>query len=730
MVRHSQSPDEGKVDLDSTDELPLLDVAAYEAALRSRSPDGVAPQPELPSVALDESRPLALTGQPPSETLRDVEAWIAAQNERARIYERTLAETQAAQTEAQARADNLILELEIARKSLQVALSRANDGERAAQDGEAALRAAESRTEKLQTDLEQSKQHLASVAERLAVAAAEAASSRESLTSGARERETLQQREAELKQTLEDRSNQVSLLESELTKLRIGVAESQYELVERSAHIAQIQQAHESQLAATQELTRQRDALANRVACILENAQSNEWKRQVWEGVRRELETQLADTQTVAARLEADRAVLTASTEKLQTELAARDATIVELEKQRAVQSSALEETAAARARDQESHNASAKESRDRAEKLAAEAKAAEYARRRGVELLAAREADLRESRGACVSLEQALQSVQTGNLGLGARITELEAVVSNLSHALQAQTAAATHANESLEARARELTSERARVAVLEGELQVATHQATDRSAAFQAAEAELAKALQQLTASGERLAAFERGATQQSEQLANMHGELSQARDLAERAAASRSSLEEELKQARAQLQAETERAIALDSSQRELALELERARGALGERDLQLRRLERYATSSAQVLSRIKVNIERENSTAIPVLPEASSDDATLVPLDDSDAPPLPLGRHTTIGRAPESDLRLKDSSVSRRHAVLTVGPKGAFIEDVRSVNGVTVNRQRIRHARLFDGDVIELGLRRFRFTTSLRSTADTG
>jgi pSer/pThr/pTyr-binding forkhead associated (FHA) protein len=96
--------------------------------------------------------------------------------------------------------------------------------------------------------------------------------------------------------------------------------------------------------------------------------------------------------------------------------------------------------------------------------------------------------------------------------------------------------------------------------------------------------------------------------------------------------------------------------------------------------------------------------------------------------LVRLDDSDAPALPLGRHTTIGRAPESDLCLKDSSVSRRHAVVTIGPRGAFIEDIRSVNGVTVNRQRIRHARLADGDVIELGLRRFRFTTTPAQSID--
>lgn len=730
MVRHSEQPDEEKADLESTDELPVLDVAAYEAALRARSLDGTSAEPEVSSIALDDTRPLPLAGQPPSETLRDVEAWIAAQKERARTYERALAESQAAETETQARAQTLTLELEVARKSLQSALSRANDSERAAQDSEATLRAAESHTTKLQSDLEAAQQELATAAERLAAASAEIASSRDSLAAGARDRETLQQREAQLKQTLEERSNKVSQLETELTQVQIGIAESRCELVERAEHIAQMQQAHEAQRVLTVELAREREALAARVACFLENAQSTECKRQVWEGVWHDLETQLADTQALVGKLEAERADLTASTESLRTELAARNAAIANLEEKRAIQSSALEEIAAARAQEQQRYTAGAQESRDHAEKLAEKIQSAEHERRRGVEALAAREAELRESRGACASLEQSLQNMQAGNLGLTARVTELESVVSSLSHALQAQTEATTHANGTLDARARELTSERIRVAALEAELQATTRQAADRSAAIQSTEAELARALEQLVTSQGRLSAFEREAAQQSERLASMQAELTQARDLAERAVASRSTLEAELKDARLQIQTESERASALDSSQRELALELERARGALGERDMQLRRLERYATSSAQVLSRIRVNIDRENSTSVPVISEISADDATLVPLDDSDAPPLPLGRRTTIGRAPESDLRLTDSSVSRRHAVLIVGPKGAFIEDVRSVNGVTVNRQRIRHARLTDGDVIELGLRRFRFTTSAVRSADAG
>jgi hypothetical protein len=226
----------------------------------------------------------------------------------------------------------------------------------------------------------------------------------------------------------------------------------------------------------------------------------------------------------------------------------------------------------------------------------------------------------------------------------------------------------------------------------------------------------------LEQLPASQDRLANFERQATYQSERLASLQVDLAHAEALAEQAEASRRVVENELGRVRTELHRETERAKALDARQGELALELARTHGALDERELQLRHLERYANTSARVLTRIKVAIERGNSNPLSETVAFPDDGATLLPLDDGEAPAVPLGRHTTIGRARESDLCLKDSSVSRRHAVVTIEPNGAFIEDLRSVNGVTVNGERIRHARVTDGDVIELGVKRFRFTSS--------
>jgi chromosome segregation ATPase len=339
---------------------------------------------------------------------------------------------------------------------------------------------------------------------------------------------------------------------------------------------------------------------------------------------------------------------------------------------------------------------------------------------------------------------------VQTNDSAHAARVSELEALATDLGHALQAQTEATKRANASTETRERELADEHSRATALEAQLQAAMRHATDLSAAAQWTETELKMHLEQLAASQARLANFEREATYQTEWLANLQVELAHAEVLAEQAEASRRPVENELGRVRTELQRESQRAKALDAAQRELALELERGRtelqresdrakaldatqralalelertrGALDEREFQLRRLERDANTSAQALSRIKGGIERGNSNPLSETLEFPDDGATLVPLDDSDAPALPLGRHTMIGRARESDLCLKDPSVSRRHAVVTIERNGAFIEDLRSVNGVTVNGQRVRHARVTDGDVIELGVKRFRFTSS--------
>jgi predicted nucleic acid-binding Zn-ribbon protein len=68
-------------------------------------------------------------------------------------------------------------------------------------------------------------------------------------------------------------------------------------------------------------------------------------------------------------------------------------------------------------------------------------------------------------------------------------------------------------------------------------------------------------------------------------------------------------------------------------------------------------------------------------------------------------------------TRIGRSRTADLRLDDSTVSRRHALVVLSPGGKLRAlDDRSLNGLYVNGERVEWAVLEDGDELEVG--RFR------------
>src|ERR1700730_10476177 len=62
---------------------------------------------------------------------------------------------------------------------------------------------------------------------------------------------------------------------------------------------------------------------------------------------------------------------------------------------------------------------------------------------------------------------------------------------------------------------------------------------------------------------------------------------------------------------------------------------------------------------------------------------------------------------------IGRGLAADLRLDESSVSRRHAILVPRPSGARILDDRSSNGTFVTGRRVQQAALCTGDVLVVG-----------------
>ena len=75
----------------------------------------------------------------------------------------------------------------------------------------------------------------------------------------------------------------------------------------------------------------------------------------------------------------------------------------------------------------------------------------------------------------------------------------------------------------------------------------------------------------------------------------------------------------------------------------------------------------------------------------------------------------AHPLPAAGNLTIGRAPDSDVRIDDGSISRKHAVLRIAAPMS-IEDLGSANGTRVRTVRLEPGRpvtFGPGEVVNLG-----------------
>jgi hypothetical protein len=72
--------------------------------------------------------------------------------------------------------------------------------------------------------------------------------------------------------------------------------------------------------------------------------------------------------------------------------------------------------------------------------------------------------------------------------------------------------------------------------------------------------------------------------------------------------------------------------------------------------------------------------------------------------------------------SIGRSPECDVKLTDSTVSRRHAEIVRDGDAWFLRDVGSSNGTKVNGTAIADHMLEDGDEIKVGAVTLRFEMS--------
>src|SRR5690242_21721461 len=68
---------------------------------------------------------------------------------------------------------------------------------------------------------------------------------------------------------------------------------------------------------------------------------------------------------------------------------------------------------------------------------------------------------------------------------------------------------------------------------------------------------------------------------------------------------------------------------------------------------------------------------------------------------------------MDREIIVGRASDLDMVLVEDMVSRKHAKITASGEQIVIQDMGSTNGTFVNGEKIKKARLKEGDRILIG-----------------
>lgn len=77
--------------------------------------------------------------------------------------------------------------------------------------------------------------------------------------------------------------------------------------------------------------------------------------------------------------------------------------------------------------------------------------------------------------------------------------------------------------------------------------------------------------------------------------------------------------------------------------------------------------------------------------------------------------------------TVGRTDDNDICVPSKMVSRRHARLLVGPNAVIVEDAGSTNGCYVNDQPVQKHLLREGDVLLIGDRKYKLRTRDKQVA---
>jgi DNA repair exonuclease SbcCD ATPase subunit len=706
-----------------TAELPVLDIAAYEAR-QAQDPlsntdtwatptlnTAILPQlgtvetashpapPVTPSAALASKLEVELRSL--ASNLSELETRLAAKGERITVIETELAESRAAGLAAAERAVALSAELTGTRAAVAAATTQIEGQQATIREHEDAIRIARDRETELRESLERREAEFSANAAREAARAAEQLASHEAA------------RKAALQQ------------------------------------VAQMQAANAAQL---------------------ETLQSMEGRRGIFDSILRTLDTQIVGRDEEQARLVADLARNTTHGLQLTRDLDSRTQRVTQLQTEVAALNASLgasTEEAGAVARTNRELNESLQSLREeraqratRIAELDAQLGAGKEAHAQVLGVAATAHSDLKVANTALQLLREesaqraariaeldtqlgagkevhaqllsvaatahsdlkiantALQSLREETAQRAARIADLEAqlIAGKEAHAQALSTAATAHSD--LQADNAALLTKQSE---LKAEIATAREQLAEHARAEQQFAVERAQRLTQIGSCDAQISAL---TTKVAMQAQTIEAEAELGRANQERISIAENDLrasEHAINRLESDVRSRNIRVEELTRINSLMLADIEDARRWLAERDSLMQRLETEAAHSATLVDNIQRSIRSlapGNTGSHEVAREAVGA-RLLVRSQDGHEVVHVLGRKTTIGRTPDNDLQIDASFISRHHAVLLVNGPQTIIEDLNSTNGVFINGHRINREAVNDGDLVMVGKARFRF-----------
>ena len=409
-------------DIETTAELPVLDVASYEAAHSNNTDTWVAPSPlaretpeEAPPAKPAAAAKLEVSLHALSDNLREVEERLKRKGERLAEIEKTLAQANGERAVAEQRAKQLDSDLTQARTTATAAEARVTELQRSLEERETTHRTLQAHDKDVEVKLALRDKALSLVQRDLTQAQELAATYLEALRSAEGRRGILQDLSSGLYAEIDDRDTKLSHVSGQLTSANARVRDLESKLIDRGAQLAQLER-ELGALRATvaqrdgslRETTRSGDELKRSVGALTETLAARDERIRTLEAAAAESRKTLEQRQAEHERITAERVTLIASVNGLESKLA--EATARATERDTAAR--------AAQARYEELEAAGAGQ-RKRSEQL---------------------ESEMGTIRSELQQRATALQDASTERNELTARVAASESRVKDLEHRIQEQ--------------------------------------------------------------------------------------------------------------------------------------------------------------------------------------------------------------------------------------------------------------------------------------------------